>query len=105
MAFWVLGFKEISVLGADSFFGTLISQGGPTDGELVFGLLLAESDPELIVGGTDSSKSSGRLTFTNLDTQVSILRGVPCLRFTRTLYRVSGRILTLSTEMTLRSAL
>ncbi len=54
MAFWVLGFKEISVLGADSFFGTLISQGGPTDGELVFGLLLAESDPELIVGGTDS---------------------------------------------------
>jgi hypothetical protein len=31
-----LGFKETSALGADSFFGTLVSQGGPTDGESVF---------------------------------------------------------------------
>jgi hypothetical protein len=77
-----------------NFFGTL--------GLEVIGLFLGESGPELIVGGTDSSKFSGNLTIIESDT-VSILRRVPWHCLTRTRYRrISGRsiwILSQSTEL------
>ena len=75
-----LGFTQTSAFGAVSYFETLVALGGPSNGDPVFGYFLADSGPELIIGGTDRSKISGDLSFINLDTQVSILRGVLCLR-------------------------
>ena len=101
-----MGFKKTSASGADSFFTTLIALGGPTFGDPVFGLSLADPSPALIIGGRDTSKVSGDFTFFNLTSKVSILRGVPrlALRLTRTRYRLLGRsrwILSQSTEKSL----
>lgn len=67
-----LGSKENSAFGRDSYFGTFISTGGPSNGDPVFGLYLAASGSELIRGGRDNSKFSGSLTFINLNAAVSI---------------------------------
>ncbi|KAF8491748.1 acid protease [Russula emetica] len=68
-----LGFNQTSAFGANSFFTTLINQGGlgGADAQPVFGLFLSESDSgsELVIGGTDTSKFMEDLTFINLDSQ------------------------------------
>ncbi len=87
-----LGFKDFSEFATDSFFETLITQSELVDEKPVFGLSLAESGSELVIGGTDTSKFSGELTFVKLDKPVSILRGVSCLvLITRTGYRIYGK--------------
>ncbi len=103
-----LGFKNFLGFIRDSFFEDLVNQGGIVDGKPVFGLSLAEPGPELVIGGTDTSKFSGELTFVDLENTVSILRGAPCHGLTRTRYRVSGRsgwVLYQSTETSFQSAL
>lgn len=87
------GFPETSAFRSKSYFGNLIESGGPSNGAQVFGLYLAKSGPELIIGGRDSSKISGNMTVLDVDKSVSILRGAPCLRLRRTRlgYRVFGR--------------
>ena len=66
-----MGFKEISQFEAAPFFETLVDQGQLQ--EPVFGFYLAESNPELIIGGRDSSRYSGDLTYVNVDRKVGIL--------------------------------
>jgi len=103
-----LGFQELSYLISDSFFGTLIKNKGIVDGQPVFGLFLAESGSELVIGGTDTSKFSGALTHVKISRKVSILLGVPCLGLSRTRYRVYGRsrwILYQPMEKTFQSAI
>lgn len=75
-----MGFKEISVFNADPFFETLVDQGQLQ--ESVFGFYLAESDSELIIGGRDSSRYSGNITYVKVEKQVRILRNVLCFCFT-----------------------
>jgi len=101
-----LGFEEVSAVGFDSYFGRLIKEGGIVDGGQVFGLYLAESGSELVIGGTDTSKFLGELTFVAVEKTVSTLRGIPCPGLTRTRYRVFGKsrsIIYQSTEMTFQS--
>lgn len=57
-----MGFQQISVFGAPPVFQTLVSQGTTTSS--VFGFTLRTSGSELFVGGTDSNKFSGSLSFT-----------------------------------------
>ncbi len=71
-----MGFREISPFNAAPFFETLVDQNQLK--EPVFGFYLAESGSELIIGGRDSSRYSGDLTYVNLTQRVRILRGVPC---------------------------
>jgi len=96
-----MGFKEISPFKTAPFFETLVDQGQLV--EPVFGFYLAESDSELIIGGRNSSRYSGNLTYVNVEKQVRILRGVLRFDLTRTRYsRVTGRprlMLYQSTEM------
>jgi len=101
-----MAFKEISTLRTAPFFETLVEQGQLE--EPVFGFYLAESDSELIIGGSDNSRYSGNLTYVNVVRQVRISRGVLCFVLTRTRYRVSGRprlMLYQSMEVTLKLAL
>jgi cathepsin D len=74
-----MGFMQISTSGAPTFVQTLFDQGRVV--EQVFGFYLAESDSELIIGGRDSSRFSGNLTYVNVDQPVRISRGVLCSRF------------------------
>lgn len=74
-----MGFKEISPFQAAPFFETLVDQYQLE--EPVFGFYLADSDSELIIGGRDSSRYSGDLTYVNVDKKVRIIRDVPCLHF------------------------
>jgi cathepsin D len=74
-----MGFKEISPFKAAPFFETLVDQGQLE--EPVFGFYLAELDSALMIGGRDSSRYSGDLTYVSVDKKVRILRDVPCLRF------------------------
>ena len=69
-----MAFKEISTLNAAPFLETLVDQGQLE--EPVFGFYLAQSNSELIIGGRDSSRYSGNLTYVNVEKQVGILRGV-----------------------------
>jgi cathepsin D len=57
-----MGFPQISVFGASPVFQTLIAEGETT--EPVFGFTLETSGSELFLGGTDTSKFTGDLTFT-----------------------------------------
>ena len=57
-----MGFPQISVFGANPVFQTLVAQGKTT--QSVFGFTLLPSGSELFLGGTDTSKISGSLTFT-----------------------------------------
>jgi len=66
-----MAFKEISPFKAAPFSETLVDQ-GKLD-EPVFGFYLAGSGSELIVGGRDSSRYSGNLTYVNVKKQVRIL--------------------------------
>jgi cathepsin D len=102
-----MGFKEISALNADPFFETLVDQGQLQ--ESVFGFYLAESDSELIIGGGDSSRYSGNITYTNVEKQVRIFRGVLCFCFTADTIQgywqtsfdtisVNGNVVTVSTQ-------
>ena len=75
-----MGFKEINLLNAAPFFETLVDQGQLE--EPVFGFYLAESDSELIIGGRDSRRYSGNLTYVNVEEQVRMLRGVLCICLT-----------------------
>ena len=74
-----MAFKEVSPFKAASFFETLVDQGQLE--EPVFGVYLAESGSELIIGGRDSSRYSGDLTYANVTKKVRALRDIPCLRF------------------------
>ena len=74
-----MAFEEISPFNATPFFETLVDQGQLE--EQVFGLYLAESDSELIIGGRDSTLYYGNLTYVNVDKKVRILRGFPRIRF------------------------
>jgi len=69
-----MGFKEISPFKAAPFFETLVDQKQLE--EPVFGFYLAESGSELIIGGRDSSRYSGNLTYVKVEKQVRILRGI-----------------------------
>jgi len=75
-----MGFKTTSALNEDSWFSALIASGGPEFGDAKFALIFDDRTGELIIGGTDSSKFLGELTYFNVDIEVRILRGVPCLR-------------------------
>lgn len=75
-----MGFKEINLLNAAPFFETLVDQGQLE--EPIFGFYLAESDSKLIIGGRDSRRYSGNLTYVNVVKQVRMLRGVLCLCLT-----------------------
>ena len=66
-----MGFEEISPFEATPFIGTLISQSQLQ--EPVFGFYLAASGSELIIGGRDSSRYSGNLTYVNVVKQVRTL--------------------------------
>jgi len=79
-----LELNKTSTLGTGSFLESLIGSGRLSDAEPVLGLHLTQSGGELLVGGRDSSKFKGELAYTNIDTQVGILRGVHCLRLTLT---------------------
>ena len=74
-----LGFPLASALRADSFFGSLANSGGFKDGVPVIGFFLNNTNPELIIGGTDTSKFSGEMKYVNVSTPVSTVRGVPCV--------------------------
>ena len=74
-----MGFKEISPFKAAPFFETLVDQYQIE--EPVFGFYLAESGSELIIGGRDSSRYSGDLTYVSVDKKVRILRDVPVPSF------------------------
>ena len=74
-----MSFEEISPFKATPFFETLVDEGQLE--EQVFGFYLAESDSELIIGGRDSSRYSGNLTYVNVEQQVRILRCILCLCF------------------------
>jgi hypothetical protein len=69
-----MGFREISTTGVAPFFETLVDQGRVE--QQIFGFYLAESGSELIIGGRDSSRFSGNLTYVNVEEQVRVLRGV-----------------------------
>ena len=77
-----MGFKEISPSGAAPFFETLVDQGRVV--EQVFGFYLAESDSELIIGGRDSTRYSGNLTYVNVEEKVRILLVSSAFVLTRT---------------------
>ena len=76
-----LGFIGNSVLNEDSWFSALVASSGPEFGDPKFALVLSESNPEFLIGGTDMSKYVGNLTYCDVNANVSILQGVPCLRF------------------------
>ena len=80
-----LGFPPASAFLSDSFLGSLANSGGPTDGVPVIGFYLADSNPELVIGGTDTSKLKGELKFINVvKPAVSMFQGGPCVCLTRT---------------------
>ena len=96
-----MGFIEMSDFHQNSFFNGGGLAPPNASGEEVYGLFLGESGPELIIGGTDSSKFSGNLTMVDVNEVVSILRRVPCLCLTRTRYRVSGRSIWILSQPTI----
>ena len=101
-----LGFKEISPFNATPFFETLVDQGQLE--EPVFGFFLAESDSEFIIGGRDSSRFSGNLTYVNVNRTVRIFEVSLAFVLTQTRHRVFGRpslMLFQLTEITFQSPL
>ncbi|KAH9976060.1 aspartic peptidase domain-containing protein [Russula vinacea] len=61
-----MGFKGLSLYNSSSVFETLVN--GSQLPEPVVGMVLADSNPELIVGGRDSSRYKGDLVYTPVDT-------------------------------------
>ena len=76
-----MGFSSLSPFNTSTVFETLVKEGQLP--EPVFGIALADSNPELIIGGRDSSRYKGDLVYTPVDTGsvVRISWGVPCLHF------------------------
>ena len=74
-----LGFPPASAFLSDSYFGSLVNSGGLKDEAPVIGFYLTDSNPELVIGGTDTSKFSGEIKYVNVSTPVSTVRGVPCV--------------------------
>jgi Eukaryotic aspartyl protease len=74
-----MGFSGLSVFNSSSVIETLVN-GSQLP---VVGMVLADSNPELIVGGRDSSRYKGDLVYTPVDTNntVRMSRDVPCLHF------------------------
>ena len=74
-----MGFSGLSVFNSSSVIETLVN-GSQLP---VVGMVLADSNPELIVGGRDSSRYKGDLVYTPVDTNntVRTSRDVPCLHF------------------------
>ena len=85
--------QETSAVRDDSYFASLAKSGGigSYNGLAVMGFYLADTNASLVIGGTDTSKFSGQLDYTNVETPVSTFRGVPCPRSSRTRYRFFGR--------------
>ena len=74
-----MGFSGLSVFNSSSVIETLVN-GSQLP---VVGMVLADSNPELIVGGRDGSRYSGDLLYTPVDTGnlVRMSRNVPCRHF------------------------
>ena len=72
-----MAFKEISALNATPVFTTLVNEGLLT--KPIFGLVLAEPSPKLILGGRDTNLYNGDLTFVTVETPVILLQRCPCL--------------------------
>ena len=76
-----MGFQGLSLYNSSSVIETLVN--GSQLPEPVVGMVLADSNPELIVGGRDGSRYSGDLLYTPVDTGnlVRMSRNVPCRHF------------------------
>ncbi|EKM60381.1 uncharacterized protein PHACADRAFT_203594 [Phanerochaete carnosa HHB-10118-sp] len=61
-----LAYPDLSSLGGNPFFNTLIEQGTVDAGE--FGFVLASVDSELFLGGTDTSRYIGSIEYHDIDT-------------------------------------
>jgi cathepsin D len=79
-----MGFSGLSPFNALFNASTVLEKlvdGGQLP-EPVFGLVLAESNSELIIGGRNSSRYKGDLVYTAVNgSTVRISRGPPCLHF------------------------
>jgi hypothetical protein len=65
-----MGFTEFSGIKAKPLFMTLADEGQIE--EPVFGVALGESNSELILGGRDASRFTGKLTYVPIAVQVRI---------------------------------
>jgi cathepsin D len=76
-----MGFSSLSPFNTSTVFEKFVKEGQLP--EPVFGIALADSNPELIIGGRDSSRYNGDLVYSPVDTgnTVRTARGVPCLHF------------------------
>jgi hypothetical protein len=72
-----MAFTEVSQFNATPLFTTLVEQSQLL--ETIFGVVLAESNSELILGGRDFSLYNGNLTYVPVTVMVRISRCVPCL--------------------------
>ena len=61
--------QETSAIRDDSYFAWLAKSGGI--GLAVMGFYLADTNASLVIGGTDTSKFTGQLDYTNVETPVS----------------------------------
>jgi aspartyl protease len=91
-----LGFQQASAYNGNSVFQTLIDKGVLKNSGLepVFSFALIDSlaIPVLVIGGSESSLFSGNLSLVDVEgNKVTTLRGVSCLRLTRTRCRAFGR--------------
>ena len=76
-----MGFQGLSLYNSSSVIEMLVNRSQLP--EPVVGMVLADSNPELIVGGRDSSRYKGDLVYTPVDTGnlVRMSRDIPWLHF------------------------
>ena len=65
-----MGFQGLSLYNSSSVIEMLVN--GSQLPEPVVGMVLADSNPELIVGGRDSSRYKGDLVYTPVDTNKTV---------------------------------
>ena len=97
-----MGFFDVSESSEPSLFTNFFTTGQLANGKPVIGINLDQSNPEIVIGGTDPEFANS-LTVVNLTSMVSILRCSPSLHLTRIRYSNSGRstsIVSRSTELT-----